>query len=168
MFWQRKAKKSCLPLKCFLTCYCLESIAEWKWTLKKMMFLMLFTVLNWIPVVDLTPVVDPNQCNSHSGSFWNQKSNSSKKRNYNTSTRWGWWLVNRLGWLRFGEFPRLVGRYCSYLRPKQDGAWKQVPNQSQPNPVTYHHPHPVQGDTCPCRLSFVDLDCGCSTTLLGQ
>ena len=31
-----------------------------------------------------------------------------------------------LGWLRFGEFPRLVGRYCSYLLPKQDGGTSQI------------------------------------------
>ena len=26
----------------------------------------------------------------------------------------------------FGEFPRLVGRYCSYLRPKQAGGTPQI------------------------------------------
>ena len=34
----------------------------------------------------------------------------------------------RLGWLRFGEFPRLqlVGRYFSYLLPKQGGGTSQI------------------------------------------
>ena len=27
----------------------------------------------------------------------------------------------RFGQQEFGEFPRLVGRYCSYLLPRQDG-----------------------------------------------
>ena len=31
-----------------------------------------------------------------------------------------------LGWLRFGGFPRLVGRYCSYLLPKQGGGTSQI------------------------------------------
>ena len=33
-----------------------------------------------------------------------------------------------LGWVgyRFGEFPRMVGRYCSYLLPKQDGGTPQI------------------------------------------
>ena len=30
---------------------------------------------------------------------------------------WRWW---------FGEFPRLVGRYCSYLLPKQSGGTTQI------------------------------------------
>ena len=32
-----------------------------------------------------------------------------------------------LGWVDLsGEFPRLVGRYCSYLLPKQDGGTSQI------------------------------------------
>ena len=31
-----------------------------------------------------------------------------------------------LGWLRYGEFPRLFGCYCSYLLPKQDGGTSQI------------------------------------------
>ena len=31
-----------------------------------------------------------------------------------------------LGGLRFGEFPRLVGRYCSYPLPKQTGGTTQI------------------------------------------
>ena len=31
-----------------------------------------------------------------------------------------------LGWLRFGEFPWLVGRYCSCLLPKQGGGTSQI------------------------------------------
>ena len=31
-----------------------------------------------------------------------------------------------LGWLRFGELSRLVGRYCSYLLPKQGGETSQI------------------------------------------
>ena len=31
-----------------------------------------------------------------------------------------------LGWLRFGEFPRLVGRYCSCLLPKQNGGTSHI------------------------------------------
>ena len=31
-----------------------------------------------------------------------------------------------LGWLRFGEFPRLVGLYCSYLLPKHGGGTSQI------------------------------------------
>ena len=42
------------------------------------------------------------------------------------TTGWGWWFGSGLGWLRFGEFPRLVGRYCSYLLPKQHGGTFQI------------------------------------------
>ena len=31
-----------------------------------------------------------------------------------------------LGCLRFGEFPQLVGRYCSFLLPKQGGGTFQI------------------------------------------
>ena len=35
-------------------------------------------------------------------------------------------VLEDLGWVRFGEFPRLVGRYGSYLLPKQDGGTSQI------------------------------------------
>ena len=36
--------------------------------------------------------------------------------------------VWQLGWVDsdLGGFPRLVGRYCSYLLPKQDGGTSQI------------------------------------------
>ena len=36
-----------------------------------------------------------------------------------------------LGWLRFREFPRLVGRYCTL--PTAQAGWWYIPNLSQPN-----------------------------------
>ena len=48
-----------------------------------------------------------------------------------------------LGWLQFEMFPRLVGRFCSYLLPKQAGG--NSPNQSQPNPG-------LPADVSPCMI----------------
>ena len=46
-----------------------------------------------------------------------------------------------LGLLRFGEFPRLVGRYCSYLMSKQDGGTSRI--LVNPTKVHNHQSHPV-------------------------
>ena len=46
-----------------------------------------------------------------------------------------------LGWLRFGEFSRLVGLYCSYLLPKQDGGTSQI--KVNPTQVRHQISHPV-------------------------
>ena len=55
-------------------------------------------------------------------------------------------LLGVQSWLRFchqevGEFPRLVGRYCSYLMPKQDGGTSQI--NVNPTKVFDHQSHPV-------------------------
>ena len=42
------------------------------------------------------------------------------------TTAWSKWSGTRFCWVRFGEFPRLVGRYCIYLLPKQDGGTSQI------------------------------------------
>ena len=49
-----------------------------------------------------------------------------------------------LGWVRFGEFSRLVGRFCSYLCTAWPGWWN-IPNQSQLNLVRQEMAHPVLG-----------------------
>ena len=47
-----------------------------------------------------------------------------------------------LGCLRLGEFPRLVGRYCWYLLPKQDGGTFQIKvNRTK---VHNNQSHPVE------------------------
>ena len=41
-------------------------------------------------------------------------------------------------------------------------------SERKQNITTEGTPHRVQGVPCPRGLGFVDLDLGCSTTLLGQ
>ena len=47
-------------------------------------------------------------------------------REHDSLQGWACGCAPRLGWLRFGELPLLVGRYCSYLLPMQTGGTTQV------------------------------------------
>ena len=58
-----------------------------------------------------------------------------------------------LGWLRFVEFPRLVGRYCNYLLPKQNGGTSQIlVNPTKVSTTTISVPHRTFScwTWCPC------------------
>ena len=52
-------------------------------------------------------------------------------------------LIHGLGGLGFGEFPRLVGRYCTCLLPRQDSGTSQI--HVHPTHVAAHMNTPVQG-----------------------
>ena len=58
-----------------------------------------------------------------------------KKHRYFTLLDIQSWV--RFCWHEFGEFPRLVGRYCSYLQPKQAGGTPQI-LVNKTSPMTGH------------------------------
>ena len=59
-----------------------------------------------------------------------------------------------LGWLRFGGFPRLVGRYCSYLLPKQGGGTSQIQVNITQSTRTYFT---IPGSAYNLNWFFVDI-----------
>ena len=59
-----------------------------------------------------------------------------------------------LGWLRFGEFPRLVGCYCSYLLPKQDGGTSQIQVNKTQSTRTWDALNTFARKNCPWHRSW--------------
>ena len=62
------------------------------------------------------------------------------------TTRWGWWLVTGLGWLTLYFDIPLPAQWADGNLAESAGLlgiMVEHPNQSQPNPETNHHPHPV-------------------------